>query len=562
MSMTLTRPKARLRRSFAGVVTTALAASSLALLPGTAQAADAPVAAPTFTWKISQQFVDHLSTRTLSDGATFDAASGFTFVDGTGYFDSGNGAASISYEGSVKAGFVFSGNEFYSVTVADPVVTVDADGEGTISAVVSSANAAQGSTAAATTSPTRVVVTTFDADDSDWATTTGVHALTDAPDWAGVLAPNSPEATALGIGADKPVDGKSFAPTFLGAIVPGVRAHFYASGATSDTKKNPAQFIATVNGPTVAVASTTASPAAGLNLSVTGKGFTRTTNAGDAGVYVGLAPSGGLPDTTKFDTSAFAGANWVMPGAINETTGAFTATVNAPTSKLDPTKSYSLYTWRAHAHSTSSQDSETPVVIDFAALQPAASTPSVIVSGATYGAGRMITVSVPQRGSAVPTGTVTLSGAVTQSAPLSAGKADFQLPRTLAAGHASVTVAYSGDASYAPSTSSQTFTIAKAAVKVTRNKITKKPTSKKAGKTSLTLRSATGGPAVTGKVTVTFAKKGQKTKTKTVTVKNGTGNVTIPKLKKGTWKISVKYTGTANFAKTATTKIGTVKVTK
>ena len=47
-----------------------------------------------------------------------------------------------------------------------------------------------------------------------------------------------------------------------------------------------------------------------------------------------------------------------------------------------------------------------------------------------------------------------------------------------------------------------------------------------------------------------------------VTVKSGKGTVTIPKLKKGTWKISAKYAGTANFAKTATKKIGTVKVTK
>ena len=148
MSITPTRPKGRLRRPLVGIMTTAVTASALALVPGTAQAADAaPVAAPTFTWKISQQFVDHLSTRTLTDGATFDATTGFTFVDGTGYVDSGNGAASISYEGSVKAGFVFSGNEFYSVTVADPVVTVDAAGEGTISAVVSPANAAQGTTA-------------------------------------------------------------------------------------------------------------------------------------------------------------------------------------------------------------------------------------------------------------------------------------------------------------------------------------------------------------------------------------------------------------------------------
>jgi hypothetical protein len=562
MPTTLTRPKARLRRSFAGVVTAALAASSLALLPGTAQAADAPLPAPSLTWKISQQFVDHLSTRTLTDGATFDAASGFTFVGGTGYVDSGNGAASIAYQGTVKGAFVNLGTEYYSVTVADPIVTVDAQGEGTVSAVVSSVSAAQGSNPANQTPPTRVVVTSFDATASEWTTTSGRSILKDTPDWAGVLPADSAKATALGIGAGKPVDGKAFAPTFLEGIVPGVRAHFYASGATSDTKKNPAELTAAVDGPAVTVTTTSASPTGGLNLSVTGSGFTRATNPGDAGVYVGLAPSGGLPDTTKFDTSAFAGANWVMPGAINETTGAFTSTINAPTSALDPTKSYSLYTWRAHAHSTPSQDSETPVVIDFSALSRVTSAPSVTAPSSTYGAGRTVTVTIPQRGAVVPTGTVTLTGPVAQSAVLSGGTATFQLPRTLPAGSSTITVAYSGDDTYVASSATRTVTIAKAGVRITRNKITRKPTSKKAGKTSLTLRSTTGGPAVTGKVTVTFTKKGHKTKTKTVTVKSNMGTVTIPKLTKGTWKISAKYTGTTNFAKTATVTVGAVKVTR
>jgi hypothetical protein len=90
---------------------------------------------------------------------------------------------------------------------------------------------------------------------------------------------------------------------------------------------------------------------------------------------------------------------------------------------------------------------------------------------------------------------------------------------------------------------------------------TKKPTTTKTGRTSVVLTSANGAP-VSGKIVVTFTQKGKKTKTKTVTVRNGKADVTIPKLAKGTWKVSVKYVGTKQFAKTATLSRGSFKVTK
>jgi hypothetical protein len=557
MSTTLTRPKARLRRSFAGVVLTALAASSLALLPGTAQAADVPLPAPvaSLKWKVSETATTALTSRTFTEGASQDANSVLDFPGGTGYYDSGTGAASISYQGSAALSFVAASVTQYTVTIKEPQVTVTAAGEGTVTATVSGYNFAGTGSEGVTTTPARVTVATFDVDDDDWATTDGLANVTVTPDWLGNVNPGSPEAAALGIsGTTLPWSGKSFNYGFMQQVTPGVRARFYASGSTEDTPSNnnkkPSDITFSVALPRTSVATTAASPAGGLNLSVTGSGFTRATNPGDAGVYVGL-------------TSAFAGANWVMPGAIDQATGAFTSTINAPTAALDPTRSYSLYTWRAHTHSTPSQNTETPVAIDFKALGlKVTSAPSVSAPSSTYGTGSTVTVTIPQRGKTVPTGTVTLRGAVAQSSTLSGGTATFQLPRTLPAGSTTVTVAYSGDDSYAASNFNQTFTIAKAAVKVTRNKITKKPTSKRSGKTSLTLRSVAGGPAVSGKVKVTFSKKNQKTRTKTVTVKNGKGTVTIPRLKKGTWKIAVRYEGTANFAKTATKNIGTVKVTK
>lgn len=192
----------------------------------------------------------------------------------------------------------------------------------------------------------------------------------------------------------------------------------------------------------------------------------------------------------------------------------------------------------------------------------AAATPSVSgVGTSAYGSARTATVVVPgTAGVDAPTGTVTASvnGAVVGSGVVTNGTTSIALPRTLKAGATSVVYAYSGDANYDASSTTQAFTVTKASVSVKRGSI-KKPTTKKTGKTSLSLTSTA---TVTGKVTVTFTKKGQKTKTKTVTIRSGKGTVTIPKLKKGTWKISVKYTGTANFAASATKSLGSFKVTK
>jgi hypothetical protein len=90
---------------------------------------------------------------------------------------------------------------------------------------------------------------------------------------------------------------------------------------------------------------------------------------------------------------------------------------------------------------------------------------------------------------------------------------------------------------------------------------TKKPTTKRTGRTSVTVTSTTGAK-VSGKVVVTFERKGERTKTKTVTVRNGKAGVTIPKLGKGTWKVFVKFTGSSSFAKTATLSRGSFTVTK
>jgi len=98
----------------------------------------------------------------------------------------------------------------------------------------------------------------------------------------------------------------------------------------------------------------------------------------------------------------------------------------------------------------------------------------------------------------------------------------------------------------------------KSAVTASRGTTTK-PTTKKPGSMIVTLKSSVGTPA--GQVKVTFTKKGKKTKTKTKYVA-GKGTVTIPKLAKGTWKISLTYLGSASHLAGSTVKVGSLRVTK
>lgn len=558
MSLTIALPQRlrrpeRVRRLAVGVLSTAIATAGLTVASAPAQAAET-VTAPSLTWKVSDyianptgQFADH----TVSGGAT-ETDRVVTFPDGVYAYDSETGATSIKYAGTFKAA---GQGGSYSVTFADPTVTLDAAGEGTISADVSWAI---GITQAA--GPTRLTVTTFDAEPADWAVAGG---LTKTPNWAGVLQPGTPESAAAGItNPARPVNGESFAPEFITFLNAQIKAFFYSTGTnpTSDALKAPAPFTAQAPIATVAAEATSSSDS--VSVAVTGEGY----SAAAPGIYVGVAESG-LTDLTNATT--FAGTIWSnSPGnpafAVQED-GTFAATLSLTAeviAGLDKNKSYSVYTFKAHGQNVTdpSQNAETPVAIDFSGFPKKQSAVAASAASSTFGAGSVVTVTVPTVGKHLPTGTVTLSGAGTQTATLAGGTATVRLPKTLAAGTTTLSAAYTGDANYGSSTATVNATVTTATVSVRRGATTK-PTTKKTGKSSLTVKSSTGAP-VDGKATVTFTKKGRKTKTKTVTIRDGKGSITIPTLAKGTWSVSVKYTGTTNFAKTATLKRGSFTVKK
>lgn len=144
--------------------------------------------------------------------------------------------------------------------------------------------------------------------------------------------------------------------TTIGAVIPSWNNLNYQGVATA-----PLTFTTDLTTPSVTATVASATATEGVKVNVTGDGFRGVTNTDDNGVYVGLYASGGLPNvSSQAGAAAFAAAQWIPAASL--TNGSFTTTLTAPASKL-VNQSYSVYTWQAHTHSNTSQDTETPVTI-------------------------------------------------------------------------------------------------------------------------------------------------------------------------------------------------------
>jgi hypothetical protein len=439
----------RLRRlailAAGAVASTALAAVGVAST--TIAASAAPAAPATFTWAFSEYIkrpapAGQFAVPVVSDGASYEAASGkVTFVGGTGRTDTGSHVTSVAYDGA--AAFSDShGGDSYTVTFSDPTVAVDSVGNGTLSADVAWSGAA-----VTAGSVQDVTLTSFTAAEAAWS---GPFALTATPDWTG-------EVPADAYGTGNPKDGKSWAQAFVTALPSSIQGFFYASTISSDSSnaaKVPAPFDVVIPGPKVAATTSAQSPA-GISLSVAGSGFTAVTNPGDAGVYVGLAPAGGLPDVSTMDAmDNFADAKYVTPGQI--VNGAFTTSLSATPDLLKSGTAYAVYTWQAHEHSNTTQDTETPVTIDWSKLtvappaptKPATKVRALVTKKPTTAKGGALKVTLKGTGG-TPAGKVTVKltskgkKAVTRTAKAKNGKAVVKLPK-LKAGSWKATVVYAG----------------------------------------------------------------------------------------------------------------------
>ncbi len=488
------------RRSLAAGVAGALVAGAAAAVVA-APASHAAPATGSFSWGISQNFVEHLffskagpvlpttPSGTLSGGVTHETNDPTTGLDDRFVFPAvsssraADGTVTSQYEGTVRGAFVNGGTEYYSVTISDPVVVVSGDGSGQVRADVS------GSAPGVSTTPTEVTVVEF----SSSSSTGGV--LTATPEWEGVLPAGSATAVDLGIvvttdptTSNLPADGKSFNPGFLGAIPSTVRAHFYnsskATPPAAQANKAPGAFTAeAVMVPTVTPTVLSESYEDGVEISVAGSGFNPSTNPGDQGVYVALAPADTVIDyTDQSSMSSMAAVDWVMPSRFSGDT--FTANLVAPTDKLEIGESYALFTWQAHGHSNTTQDTTTPVTIDWSKFEEPTPTPTT------------------------PTPTTPAPTTPTPTTPAPTTPVVVKVDST-------VTV-----------------------------KVSKKATLKKAGKAVVTVK---GGDVLgTGTVVVKIKVAGvKKAKKVTVTLNaKGQAKIKLPKAKKkGAYKVVVTYAG-------------------
>lgn len=535
------------------------------------------------TWSTKCQ--DANGTPVSSGSVTSTTGNRIKLSAGTGTIDPSTGAGTISWTGSFTSAF-YGGLTYWSAT--DPTLSIAADGTGTLKATASGYGTDMDDMSKwVALTPRTVTLATFSGVE---VTPLGFAAT---PTYLGT----SVETTGTpqpGTSSDNAAYWGSFPQDYIDfQQETGQSSYWYTSGGSRDRAK-PATEVAVRIGPKVTVGATSFLPDGSQTVTVTGTGFdpslatgTRSPLAGrPAGAYVAVGKfaaawraSAGAPSSArKTMTGAQGGLKWAVleqdqaaiggaagGAVVLSPNGDFSTTLTVDKAQLDAIATdpslvnYGIYTYPGSGGSAAAYETYTPITF-------AKQTPVVAAAGpgsSTYGSTRTATVSVAGAGSIAPTGTVIASvgGTPVGSGTLAAGTASITLPATLPVGSSSVVYGYSGDSNFEASSTTGAVTVAKAAVTVKRNKITRKPTTRTTGRTSVTVRPTTSG-VVTGKVTVRFTKKGKKSKAKTVTVRNGKTSVTIPKLATGTWRISVKYAGSSTFAPTATQRAGTVRVTK
>jgi hypothetical protein len=103
-------------------------------------------------------------------------------------------------------------------------------------------------------------------------------------------------------------------------------------------------------------------------------------------------------------------------------------------------------------------------------------------------------------------------------------------------------------------------TVARAKVSKVKGVVVKAPTRRKGGRYKVTITTPKGAATAGGKVTLRL-KKGKTTKTVTGTLKGGVVTVSLPRLARGTWKVTIVWPGDTRYLK-ASAAGASIKVVK
>lgn len=187
------------------------------------------------TWKVSEHAWTSSSLAPAHEAgapAVKDADDGWVFpVVGTPSYDESTGSVDVSFAGSLTLGNVNQGG--YRIRLADPQLTVDADGAGALIADVSYCTGSAGSAPCSGpwASQDDVTVVAFDVEDDAAvvSATGGTFTLTVTPPWETANREFAPELMA-----------------FLSPASPPIAPHFRASGSSSDESKPPAPLTVTL----------------------------------------------------------------------------------------------------------------------------------------------------------------------------------------------------------------------------------------------------------------------------------------------------------------------------
>jgi hypothetical protein len=248
------------------------------------------------------------------------------------------------------------------------------------------------------------------------------------------------------------------------------------------------------------------------------------------------------------DASATVTRQWLVGGQPVE--GATGAT-------FTPTAAHVGKPVALRSTATRGTDTLTDTSAATANVAPATASTSVAVSGSTsVRYGTLVRWTVTVRGGTPAGGTVTVAGSgVSTRATVSRGRAVVTLPRTLNPATRTLRVTYSGDAAHTGSYRNVAYRVVKANASASA-RVTVRPTTRKAGKVRVTVRGS--GPArATGRVTVTVQKGRTRYTVRGNVRSNGTVDLSVRKLAKGTWTVRAVYAGDARYNSRTT---GSVRV--